>query len=104
MPDTKNQAAATRRPIKILLVAAFGTVLFAVGGGLLLFWNTQRLTDSAQWVEHTNEVLNALQRASLLAERIEYRSRLYALAGDEDQLKRVRTAANSLTISAEHVA
>jgi diguanylate cyclase (GGDEF)-like protein len=104
MPDAGNQSAALRRPIAMLLVAAAGTVLFASGGGLLLYWNTQRLTDSAQRVQHTDETLSVLQRASLLAERIDYRSRLYALTGDEDQLRRAQTAANALTVTAEHLA
>lgn len=80
-----------------------GAVLFTLGAGSVLYNNTRTLTTAAQWVQHTEEVLNSLQRASLLAERVEYRTRLYALSGDEDDLNRARAAANTLVTSSSHI-
>ncbi|WP_058189714.1 sensor domain-containing diguanylate cyclase [Terracidiphilus gabretensis] len=89
--------------ITTLIAAASGAVLVTVVTGLLVYNNTQQLISANKWVEHTQEVLSTLQRASLLTERIEYRSRLFLLTGDEDQLNRARTAANQLVTSATHL-
>ena len=68
--------------------------------GPISFLNTTRLTNAAQMVEHTQEVLSALQRASLLAERVQYRSHSFLLTSDDDQLNSARGAANQLGASA----
>ena len=89
--------------ITTLIAAASGAVLVTVVTGLLVYNNTQQLISANKWVEHTQEVLSTLQRASLLTERVEYRSRLFLLTGDEDQLNRARTAANQLVTSSTHL-
>ena len=89
--------------VAIILAAAVGAVLFTLGAGAVLYNNTQRLTSAAQWVQHTQEVLSSLQRASLLTERVEYRTRLYTINGDDDDLSRARGAANALITSAAHI-
>jgi diguanylate cyclase (GGDEF)-like protein len=68
--------------------------VFTVVAGVLLFGSTQKLISAADWVQHTQDVLSSLQRASLLAERVEYRTHLYQLTKDEDQLDRARQSAH----------
>ena len=87
----------------MLLVAAFSTVAFTAAAGGYLYFNTRQLTDAAERVQHTQTVLNSLQRASLLTERILFRSRLYILTGDDDHLNLARNSANQLTTTAGHL-
>lgn len=87
----------------MLIVAASGVVLFTLAAGIFVYLNTQSLISAASWVQHTQEVLSSLQRASLLTERVEYRTRIYLLTGDEDQLNRARTAVNLLSTSVAHI-
>jgi diguanylate cyclase (GGDEF)-like protein len=82
--------------VALLVAAATGAVLFTAVAGALVYANTRGLISSAEWVEHTEDVLASLQRVSLLNERIEYRTRLYVLTGNEEQLNRARASANQL--------
>jgi len=108
-PEPTGQLTADRRivgpnrAIAMLIFAAIGSVVFTVAAGGYLYLNTQQLTGAARSVQHTQDVLAALQRATLLAERVEYRARLYALTGDDDELDRARNNANLLTTSAAHL-
>lgn len=101
-PDSKG-AFGFSNVVVIIIAASIGAVLFTLAAGAVLYNNTQTLTTAAQMVQHTQEVLNSLQRASIQAERVEYRSRLYALSGDEDDLGRAHTAANGLVTSSIHI-
>ena len=101
-PRTKG-GRASGNAVAIIIAAGIGAVLFTLGAGSVLYSNTRTLTTAAQWVQHTQEVLSSLQRATLLAERVEYRSHLYTLDGDEDDLNRARTAANALVTSSAHI-
>jgi len=89
--------------VALLVVSAVGAVLFTVLAGALVFANTRQLIASADWVQHTQEVLASLQRVSLLHERIEYRSRLYTLTGNVEQLRRAETSANQLETALAHL-
>jgi diguanylate cyclase (GGDEF)-like protein len=82
--------------VKLLIVAAMGAVLFTLMAGVVVYSNTRRLISAAEWVQHTEDVLASLQRISLLNERIEYRTRLYLLTGNEEQLSRARAGATQL--------
>src|ERR1700729_3137974 len=82
--------------VTLLVTAAILAVLFTLAAGALVYGNTRRLISSAEWVQHTEDVLATLQRVSLLAERIEYRSRLYLLTGNVEQQSRARASANQL--------
>jgi diguanylate cyclase (GGDEF)-like protein len=86
-----------------MIPTAIGAVLFTIIAGAMVYFNTQRQTSAATWVQHTQDVLSTLQRASLAVERIEYRTRQYALTADEDQLNRARTAANLLDTTTAHL-
>jgi len=82
--------------VVLLVTAAFGVLLFMVLAGAMVYGNTRQLIASAESVGHTQEVLNSLQRFSVLSERIDYRSRLYLLTGNEEQLLRARASTNQL--------
>ena len=89
--------------VALLLVAAAGAVVFTIVAGALVYSSTRRLITSAERVQHTEEVLASLQHASLLTERVEYRSRQYLLSHDEDQLDRARASASQLGTSVVHL-
>lgn len=82
--------------VSLLVAAAGGALVLTVVAGMLVYSNTQRLISSAEWVEHTQDVLASLQRVSLLVERIDYRSRLYLATGNEEQRARALASANQL--------
>jgi len=87
----------------MLLVAAVSTIVFTAAAGVFLHLNTQQLTNAADQVQHTQNVLFTLQRASLLSERLLFRSRLYLLTGDDDYLNLARNSANQLLATAGHL-
>jgi diguanylate cyclase (GGDEF)-like protein len=95
--------AGPNSAVTLLVVAATAAVLFTVAAGTFVFGNTRKLIAAAEWVQHTQEVLASLQRVSLLMERIEYRSRLYSLTANEEQLNRARASANQLDTSMVHL-
>jgi diguanylate cyclase (GGDEF)-like protein len=102
-PPARKGRQGSGNAVAIIIAAGIGAVLFTLAAGSVLYNNTRTLTAAAQWVQHTQEVLSSLQRASLLVERIEYRSHLYTLNGDEDDLNRARGAANGLVTSSAHI-
>ncbi len=103
MPKLIKRSRRSYSATTTIIAAASGAVLVTVITGLLVFNNTQRVVSANQWVQHTQEVISTLQRASLLTERAEYSSRLFLLSGDEDQLNRALTAGNQLEISVAHL-
>jgi diguanylate cyclase (GGDEF)-like protein len=54
-------------------------------------------------VQHTEDVIASLQRVSLLTERIEYRTRLYQLTANDEQLNRAKASANQLDTTLAHL-
>ncbi len=78
----------------MLLVVTCAIALFTIAADFVIY-TIQSLISETNWVQHTQQVLGSLQRASLLVERVEYRTQLYLLTGD-DQLNRARMSANSL--------
>jgi diguanylate cyclase (GGDEF)-like protein len=89
--------------VALLILSAVGAVLFTVLAGAIVFDNTRQLISSSEWVQHTQEVLASLQRVSLLTERIEYRSRLYSLTGNVEQLRRAEASGNQLETTLAHL-
>jgi len=94
---------ASGNAVLIIIAAFIGAVLFTIGAGVALYLNTQKLTVAAESVQHTQDVLSSLQRASLLSERALYRSRLYLLDKEDDNLNLARSAANNLVTSSVHI-
>jgi diguanylate cyclase (GGDEF)-like protein len=89
--------------VVLLIGAAAGALVFMLAAGVFVYGNTRSLITSGEWVRHTQEVISSLQRVSLLVERIEYRSRLYTLTGNEEQLSRARASGNQLDTSLVHL-
>ncbi|MFC5864189.1 diguanylate cyclase [Acidicapsa dinghuensis] len=108
MSDSKSNVRSGRFAgvdSTVALICAIGlcAFLFLVGAGWAVYGNTRSLTNAANWVEHTQEVLTALRRVSLLVERIEYRSSLYLSTKNEEQLARARASENQLETTLVHV-
>jgi diguanylate cyclase (GGDEF)-like protein len=95
--------AGPNSAVVLLVMAAFGAVLFTMLAGALVYGNTRQLISSAGWVQHTQEVLASLQRVSLLTERIEYRSRLFNLTGNVEQLRRAQASGSQLETTVAHL-
>lgn len=95
--------SASGNAVGIIIASFIGAVLFTLGAGDLLYSNTQRLTVAAERVQHTQDVLSSLQRASMLAERTLYRAHLYVSDKNEDDLILAVTAANNLVTSSLHI-
>lgn len=102
-PPSKKGRLGSGNAVAMIIAAGIGAVLFTLAAGAVLYNNTQTLTTAAQRVQHTQEVLSSLQRATLLAERVEYRAHLFTLNNDEDDLDRARAAGNSLVNSSSHI-
>jgi diguanylate cyclase (GGDEF)-like protein len=83
--------------IKLIVLAALGSVLFIAGSAFFLFRNTRSLISAARWAEHTQEVLLSIQSASDLTQRIESGGRFYRVTQDEIQLSNSRRNAIQLS-------
>ena len=99
----KPRSTSSNSTVPLLIGLATGAVLFLVLAGTLVYENTQRLISAANWVEHTQEVLLSLQRASQLTERMQNNLRLYGLTGDEEWLNRARSTASGLNTTGVHI-
>ncbi|WP_175529161.1 sensor domain-containing diguanylate cyclase [Granulicella pectinivorans] len=84
-------------PIALIIAAAVASLLFTAGAGVFLYRTTQSLITSSSWVQHTQDVLNALQSANIQIERVGNASRLFTLTKDDDQLNAARSNANALS-------
>ena len=98
-----EQMTGQNSAVVLLIGAAAGALLFMLVAGAFVYANTRSLITSGEWVQHTEDVLATLQRVSLLVERIEYRSRLYVLTGNEEQLSRARASGNQLDTTLAHL-
>lgn len=98
LPTRGSNSAVT-----LLVLSAVGAVIFTVSAGVLVYGNTKAMIAASEKVQHTQEVLASLQHVSLLVERIDYRSRLYLLTGNEEQMNRTLASANQLVSTAVHV-
>ena len=90
-------------PIALIVAVAAASLLFTAGAGIFLYRTTQGLIASSTWVDHTKDVLAALQTASLQVERVGNGSRLYTLTKDEDQLNAARSNASAFSTSVSHL-
>lgn len=103
MHPPEAQLTRSTLTVPLLITLATGALVFLVLAGIFVYGNTRRLHSASNWVEHTQEVLISLQRASQLTERIDYNARLYVLTGDEEDLNRARSTANLLSTAATHI-
>jgi len=99
----KIQLPSSIAPLKLILLAALGSVLFTAGGGFFLFRNTQNLAAAGRWAEHTQEVLLSIQGAADMTQRIDSGTKFYKLTQDEAQISNSRRAAIQLRTRATHL-
>lgn len=98
-----KRLAGPNSAVLLLVAAATFTVIFMVAAGVFVYRNTRSLITSAEWVQHTDDVLAALQRVSLLMERVEYRAQMYNMSGNPENLGRARASANQLDSTLAHL-
>lgn len=101
--NPSKHAGAAVSPLMLLGVTGFGAMLFTLIAGFFVYFNTQKLVAAKDWVEHTQDVLNALQTAGQGVDRVEFGFRLYALDHDPGQMLVARLSAVSLHTQARHL-
>jgi diguanylate cyclase (GGDEF)-like protein len=99
----RKEFSGSRSVVAMLIAAAAGALLFTLIAGALVYNTTQRLISANRWVQHTQEVLNSLQRASLLTERVDHYWRLYLLTNNDEQLNRARSSLVVLNTAVAHL-
>ncbi|QEE30422.1 diguanylate cyclase [Terriglobus albidus] len=92
----QKQLSSPKAPIVLTLLAALGSICFAVGSGLFLYSNTEKLIAAREWIEHTQQTQLAIERLSRQVERIDTQTRLYAATHDESTLRSAVSAAIAL--------
>ena len=85
------------------VVTAVVAAAFTVTSAFVAYRRTVNLEAERAWVDHTVEVLAALQSASLEVDRIDAGTRLYALTGGEDLLTTTRLSSRGLVTAALHI-
>ncbi|HEX2917642.1 MAG TPA: diguanylate cyclase [Edaphobacter sp.] len=99
----KTTSPASSKTVRLITLAALGSVLFTAGVGFFLFRNTRNLAAAGKWVQHTQEVQLSLQSALFLTQRIDLENRLYRFDQDEEQLNNARKDAIQLQTSVSHL-
>jgi diguanylate cyclase (GGDEF)-like protein len=89
--------------IVLILVAAIGSVLFTLAASSFVYQNTKSLILAEGWVEHSQEVLNALQSVSQRLDRIEFQTELYLATRSEERLTAARSNAVGLSTSTTYI-
>jgi diguanylate cyclase (GGDEF)-like protein len=98
-----TSSPASGKTVRLITLAALGSVLFTAGVGFFLFRNTRNLAAAGKWVQHTQEVQLSLQSALFLTQRIDLENRLYRFDQDEEQLNNARKDAIQLQTSVSHL-
>jgi diguanylate cyclase (GGDEF)-like protein len=99
----KTSSSASGKTVRLITLAALGSILFTAGVGFFLFRNTRNLAAAGKWVQHTQEVQLSLQSALFLTQRIDLENRLYRFDQDEEQLNNARKDAIQLQTSVSHL-
>jgi diguanylate cyclase (GGDEF)-like protein len=99
----KPRSMSSRSPVTMIAATGAGAVLFTLIAGGLIYTSTQRLISAAAWVDHTREVLNALQSASHLLDDIEQNGRLYSVGGSDGTLLTARLVADQFAAIASRI-
>jgi diguanylate cyclase (GGDEF)-like protein len=82
-----NSVAGKSRAIPLLVLAAVGACLCITAAGWLHSEAARKLSESRDWIEHSQSVISNLQSQSLRLERIDAALRIYELNHDEQQLR-----------------
>jgi len=77
----------TNTAIGLLIFCATGVLAFTVAGGLLVYRSTQNFLETSKWLEHTHNVLEALQGETARVDRIDTRLQLFQANHAEETLR-----------------
>ncbi len=103
-PNPSKPGGSPISSLLLLGATGFGAMLFTLVAGFFVYFNTQNLVSAKDWVEHTQEVLSALQAAGQGIDRVEFGIRLYAMNRDQAQILSSRLSAIGLHTEARHIA
>jgi diguanylate cyclase (GGDEF)-like protein len=82
-----------------LLIASFlAAIGFIVGGGWIVYSDTQHLIEMRDWAEHSQDVLANLQLKAQRLDRVESYMRLYSVSGNTAYLDSARAIAASTRV------
>ncbi len=104
LPSPSQAGGSASGSLVLLGATGFGAMILTVVAGFFLYFNTQNLVAAKDWVEHTQEVLSAVQTAGQGVDRVEFGIRLSSLNRDPAQLLIARLSAISLHTQARHIA
>ena len=101
-PDARPISPADQsRPIARLVAVVAGAVCLTLISGVLMYLSTRRLISATDWVDHTEQVLLAVQSAYQLTERIDYD--IHRSATDPDQLNNAMSTSERLDVAIVHL-
>jgi diguanylate cyclase (GGDEF)-like protein len=84
--------------LPLLIASFFAAMGFIVGGGLLVYSNTQHLVAMRDWMEHSQDVLANLQLKSQQLDRVESNMRLYNVSGNSAYLDSARAITAAIRV------
>ncbi len=87
----------------MLILATIGSVICVSIAGWLLYGSGRRLSESREWMEHSQSVLFDLQQQSQRLDRIEANLQLYLLTRDEIDLRNSHSTVVAFYAGALHV-
>ncbi|HEU4635798.1 MAG TPA: diguanylate cyclase [Edaphobacter sp.] len=99
----KTSSSASGKTVRLITLAALGSILFTAGVGFFLFRNTRNLAAAGKWVQHTQEVQLSIQNALYLTQRIDLENRIFRFDQDEEQLNNARKDAIQLQTGITHL-
>jgi diguanylate cyclase (GGDEF)-like protein len=88
------------RVVPLILALAFGALAFTGASGIVVYTNTQHVISVRGWLEHTHEVLSALQSQSQSLDRVGYTIQLYEAKGDAADLRAAQGAIAAMELRA----
>ncbi len=84
------------RVIPLLILCALGAIAFTCLGGVLVYNNTQRVSEIGDWLDHSHNILTTLQMQSQRLERMNYGVQLYQATGSNTELRLAQSSAISM--------
>jgi len=84
------------KTIPLLLISAIGALAFTCAGGLVVYTNTQHVSEVRTWLEHSYIVLTSLQMESQQLDRVGYTMQLHQERGNLDDVRSAQAAAAAM--------
>ena len=103
-PEPRLRRAPADTYIALLVSAGVGAILFTIMAAAFVYQNTRRMISAGEWVDHTHEVLTAVQSTSQALERVEFNTRLFVATHQDDHLTATRSSAARLQTEVQHLA